>query len=330
MNSSSHLVFRCDASPEMGTGHVMRCLTLADVWHQDFAGSATFFCLELAGTLGQRILDAGHAVIHLEDDHPDAIVDIATSRNTAAIILDGYHFDQAYRQSLASSATKVLTFRDAGSDVSGAHIVVDTSPSAVAPQGIETTYLCGPEFALVSPKILKSRLIPGSPDGILVTFGGSDPYSLSLPVAKSISASAPDTHTHVVLGGGVKNADAVLDQLTNIPNISTSHDLPSLGSAIMNAQLVITAAGSSLYEVAALGRPMLLVITENNQSALGTIDWAHLIDVRGNDAPATLIAATALETFNNPRLMHTFASRAANMVDGRGAHRILEVIKARN
>lgn len=330
MSSSSHLVIRCDASPEMGTGHLMRCLTLADVWHQDFSGAVIFCCLELTGTLERRIVDAGHAVIHLENDHPGAVIDIAEPLDAKAIILDGYQFDQEYRQSLASSDTKVLTFRDAGSEASSADIVIDTSPSATAPVQTDIVYLCGPDFALISPEIVKSTQISVSPKGILITFGGSDPHGLSLPIAKSISASAPDTHMHVILGGGVKDADAVLEQLMEIPNISASHDLPSLGPAIMNAQLVVTAAGSSLYEVASLGRPMVLVITEDNQSALGTIDWAHVIDVRGKDAAAADISAAALKLYNDPAMMEALAARASSVVDGKGAHRVLETLTTQN
>lgn len=328
MTHGSHLVFRCDASPEMGTGHIMRCLTLADVWRDDFGGTATFCCANLWPGLQQRICDAGHAVIDIDDDHPLTVADITSCSEAIALVVDGYQFDQCYRKALAESVSNIVTFRDAESEVSGARLVIDTSPIAKAPEDADAMYLCGPDFALISPGVLRARTAPCSPDGILITFGGSDPHGMSLPVTRSVRDILPETPLHVVVGAGVAQPDTLISALGTIPNTNVSHDLPSLGTAIRNATLVITAAGSSLYEVAALSRPMVLVITEDNQSALGEIDWAHVIDVRGNADSAPAISSAAARLFKVPEKMNAIAERASKLVDGRGAHRILEKIQS--
>lgn len=328
MTNGSHLVFRCDASPAMGTGHVMRSLTLANVWRNEFGGAATFCSVDLVPSLERRICDAGHAVIRLDDDQPSTIIDIASSNGASAIVLDGYQFGPRYRNALAASANLLVAFRDAGSDVSGADLVIDTSPIARAPKDTKTIYLCGPDFALISADILQARSAPCTPDGILITFGGSDPRGLSLPVANRLREKLPEAPLHVVVGGGVSHPDTIIEPLKAIPNTFVSHDLPSLGPAIRNAAMVITAAGSSLYEVAALSRPMVLVITEDNQSALGQLDWARIIDVRGSTDAAHAISSAATSLFQTPEMMLALAEHAAKIVDGRGADRVLEKLRS--
>ncbi len=331
MTGQSHLVFRCDASPYMGTGHAMRCLTLANVWRDEFGGTASFCCAEIAANLEDRIKNHGHLVIQVDNDAQsqdgaETLVHIASSQNARAIIIDGYQFDKGYRAPLAAAPFNVVSFRDAGSETFGANIVIDTAPHASAPKKSAAVYLCGPSYALVAPHILEARRPESAPKGILITFGGSDPHLLSAPVAKAIRNALPDIPIHVVLGGGVENAAEISRELSRIPIVSVSHDVPSLGAAIVGAELVISAAGSSLYEVAALARPMILAITEDNQSALGALNWAETIDVRSNADGPQLIADATARLYRNKTLITELGTRASTVVDGNGARRILERI----
>ena len=91
--------------------------------------------------------------------------------------------------------------------------------------------------------------------------------------------------------------------------------------------MVVTAAGSSLYEVAALARPMVLVVTQDNQSELGALNWAKIIDVRDNPQAAEMIAEMAVGLFRDAAEMNEISKRAAHIIDGKGAHRILSRIK---
>lgn len=313
----------------------MRCLTLAEVWQNDFGGTASFCCAQLSGSLEQRIKDAGHSIIWLGHDQDIidsgfSVAEISASRNAIAVVIDGYHFDRTYREALLTAPVKIVTFRDAGSETYGADLVIDASPAAAIPgnDGRDmNAQAYGPEYALISPSILAARELSVKPEGILITFGGSDPHGFSAPVAKAIQSQLSDVPIHVVLGGSVANAGDATRQLANISNISVSHDVRSLGPAIAGARMVVTAGGSSLFEVAALARPMLLVITEDNQSALGSLDWAKVIDIRTSTQAAEMIAAAAVDLFQNTSEMTAISNRAAHTIDGKGAHRVIAKIK---
>lgn len=337
MTRPSHLMFRCDASPNMGSGHVMRCLTLANVLKQDFGGIATFYCTELVGSLADRIKYAGHNLIWLDEDlaqtdSGQSLVNIANEQGAIGIVIDGYHLDKKYRVPIAVSSQTIITFQDAGSESFGADIIINTAPCATATSNLpvhnQPLILAGPRYALIAPAILEARNSNLTAKGILITFGGSDPRQLTLPVAQYMRSSLPDVPIHAVLGGSVKNEDTIRTRLLDIPNLRVSTDLPNLGAAIAEAQLVISAAGSTLYEVAALGRAMVLAITEDNQSDLGSIDWASAVDVRRNVNASQIIADTASRIFADAKQMETMAKDAQRIVDGEGAHRILDAVLA--
>lgn len=335
MTAQPHLIFRCDSSSEMGTGHVMRCLTMANVWRHDFGGTATFCCAQLSGSLKERIQDGGHSIIWLGDNHDfadsgDGVLKLSLQRNASAILIDGYHFDRSYRAPLKSALIKVATMQDAGSETYGADMVIDASPIASVPSNTdshETVYAFGLEYALVSPSILAAKELSVKPQGILISFGGSDPHGFSTPVAKAIRSHLPSVPIHVVLGGSVADADDIALALAEMPNITVSQDVPSLGPAIIGAKMIISAAGSSLYEIAALARPMALIITEDNQTALGALNWAKVIDVRSNPNAVQIMTEAALELFQDEAEMSRMSERAANIIDGKGAHRVLSRLK---
>ena len=335
MDAPSHIVFRCDSSPEMGTGHVMRCLTMADVWRSDYGGISTFCCAQLSGSLKERINNGGYSITWLGDgldfiDSGVGLLKVCELQNAAAVLIDGYHFDRAYREPLKASLFKVVTMQDAGSETNGADMVIDASPIAKIPaneNSDKTVYAFVPEYALVAPSILAAQKLSVEPQGILITFGGSDPHGFSMPVANAIRSHLPDVPIHVVLGGSVANAEHIAHKLTEIPNITVSLDVASLGPAIIGAEMVITAAGSSLNEIAALARPMVLAITEDNQSELGALDWAKIIDVRNSSRAEEMIAEATVNLFQNQSKMNDMGKRAALNIDGKGAHRVLSRIK---
>jgi len=330
-----HVIFRCDSSANMGTGHVMRCLTMAEVWRNDFDGMTTFCCAQLSGSLEDRINNGGHSIVWLGDGHDftdsgEGLLEVCTLKNAAAVLIDGYHFNRLYREPLKSSSIKVATMQDAGSETYGADMVIDASLSAKIPDGVDsdkTIYAFGPQYALVAPSILSAQGLSGAPLGVLVTFGGSDPHGFSMPVANAIRSRLTDVPIHVILGGSVKKAGDIASALVRTPNITVSHDVPSLGPAIVGAEMVVTAAGSSLYEIAALARPMVLVITEDNQSELGDLDWAKIIDVRNSSHAIEDIADMAAGLFQDEPEMALMSARGAHIIDGKGAHRVLSHIK---
>ena len=98
---SRTLIIRADANTRIGTGHLMRCLALAQAW-QEHGGRAIFITAGNSPALKERLWDEGFDVIELQCVHPDP-ADLKTTMNVlaehsgACLVLDGYHFDSTYQ-----------------------------------------------------------------------------------------------------------------------------------------------------------------------------------------------------------------------------------------
>ncbi len=117
MNAGA-LLIRADASPDIGTGHVMRCMALAQAW-QDAGGRALFAATSITPAIKNRLslewceLVAVSATAGSLQDAQETI-GIAKSCGAEWIVVDGYHFGQEYQRDLKSAGRKVLFLDDYG------------------------------------------------------------------------------------------------------------------------------------------------------------------------------------------------------------------------
>jgi UDP-2,4-diacetamido-2,4,6-trideoxy-beta-L-altropyranose hydrolase len=116
--TSGPLLFRADADVAMGTGHVMRCLALAQAW-QDAGGRSVFALAKTTPAIQDRLLSESFEIVAisspagtLEDSRE--IVAIAGERQVAWVVVDGYQFGADYQGALKSSGMKTLFLDDYG------------------------------------------------------------------------------------------------------------------------------------------------------------------------------------------------------------------------
>ena len=178
------LVVRADSSPRIGTGHVMRCLALAQVW-QASGGQAVFVMRGSASSLTGRLKSEGMMVRNIlvesgSDD--DAVQTIAIAREVEAtwVTLDGYHFSADYQHIIKKAGFHLLFIDDYGQ---GNHYYADI----VLNQNIHadeklytdrepyTRLLLGPRYILLRQEFMKwrswQRNFASIPRKILVTLG---------------------------------------------------------------------------------------------------------------------------------------------------------------
>src|SRR5262249_16395726 len=109
------LVFRCDAGFALGTGHVMRCLALAQGW-QDIGGEVVFATREMPVALRERLRAEGITVVQLGGDagEQDAVETLAIIRERRArwVVADGYRFTLQWQRSVRDAGCRVLAFDD--------------------------------------------------------------------------------------------------------------------------------------------------------------------------------------------------------------------------
>lgn len=337
--TTSRVLVRADASTSIGTGHVMRCLTLARALSERGA-AVTFVSCELDGSLRERVLAAGHDLVEVHGA-PGGAGDVSAcserAREATAIVVDGYGFDAAYRRALRAAGLPVLALDDLVAGPLEADLVLNPSPdaseAAYRAAGERAELLLGPRFALVRVEVLAHRESTSVGDGVLVTFGGSDPLGLTVPVAEALRRALPSVVLWVVLGGSVREPSAIERALRVIDGPTfVVRNLPDLGDAIARSRIAVSAAGSTMYELAALGRPSVLVVVAENQRSAAlrahADGWAIAVDGRSPGAAAR-VAEAASRLHDDEGTRRALAVRARAEVDGRGADRAAEALLAR-
>ena len=338
------VLFRADAGPSIGAGHVMRCLALAEAV-QELGGDAHFAVASLPPALEDRLRSAGMEV-HRIDAAPGSAEDLAATRAiaadtaAAAIALDGYGFSDEWRAGLTGTSLTVLAFDDAGTgEPIHAGLIVNAAPDAgrlpYRNRNPDARLLLGPAYAPLRREVREAAAAPKPPleerRGLLVTFGGSDPLGLTAPVVERLAPRLPPgVRLEVAVGGAVRDAGAVEAVARRFKDSVRLHrDTPRMGHLMAQAGLAVSAAGTTTGELAAIGTPAVLVTIADNQleaarqsEALG---WCALVAGQTAGAPER-IAATALDLWADPARRRAMAGKLAGIVDGQGALRIARAL----
>lgn len=357
------VVVRADASPEIGSGHIMRCLTLADALASGGA-RVTFLTRAGAGPLLDQIRARGHEV-HLLADDPlksapspsatahDRWLPVTTVRDAeqAAValgamapvdwlIVDHYALDAAWERAMRPLARQILAIDDLADRPHDCDLLLDQRFAAdkdVRYDGLvpaSARQLIGPTYALLRPEYAVSRRTQRTRDGsirrVLVFFGGAD---ASNETTKAIEAlrllNHDDLAIDVVLGVMCPHAAAVRAALAALPNASFHQGVASMATLMVAADLAIGAGGGATWERCSLGLPTIALTVADNQRA-GLIGLAGELAVlhlgEAVDVDASRIAATVAFLIANPAVVRAMSKAAANMADGRGVDRVLAAL----
>jgi UDP-2,4-diacetamido-2,4,6-trideoxy-beta-L-altropyranose hydrolase len=331
------LLIRADATPEIGTGHVMRCLALVEEL-QARGHHCRFVMAAWTPAIASRLAQAGVALATLPGP-PGSTADrqslAADAEAADATIIDGYHFDAAYRAELAAACPIILAWDDGGTIPLAATLVVNASSAASAADyatlAPAARLLLGPAFTPLRWEI--RRLIGVAPmrRHLLLSFGGSDPLGLTAPVLQAL-APLLDGKIEAVLGGSVADPVPALVAATAWPGRVRLHrDTPSMGTLIAGARLAVSAGGGTLAELAALRTPSVLVAVSAQQQAIAELSaghgWCVALDGRTPDA-AQRVAAAALALWNEGERLAQMSAAAQGLIDGGGPARLADALEA--
>jgi spore coat polysaccharide biosynthesis predicted glycosyltransferase SpsG len=184
--------------------------------------------------------------------------------------------------------------------------------------------LLGAGYALIRREFLK----PGAPQSpgpaVGVMFGGSDPRRLTGGCAAMLRAALPDVRLKIIAGPAHIHTDALRAQAAADPLMELHVDPPSVAGVLAGCDLVLTAAGGSVGEMAAMGLAALVLVLYDNQKAALEQCPFPVIDAR-KDLPADLgLRAKAL--MDDPAERTRIAKAAHKIVDGKGAERVVEAM----
>lgn len=339
-----NLLIRADASATIGTGHVMRCLALAQAW-QDAGGHAVLAMATDAPELESRLEAEGVRVTHLEvvrEGKEDALATSELAKEIGArwVAVDGYSFADDFQRGVKGEGLRLLAMDDFGHSL---HYCADMvlNPDLCAEESLYesreeyTKLLLGPKFTLLRREFVAyaaaKRQHPEVARRVMVTMGGSDPDNVTLKAIRALQlADVPGIEAVVLVGGCNPHAEelesAVNESRASIRLERNVKDMPGL---MAWADIAVSAGGTTCAELAMMGVPSLIVTIADNQventrrlveaGAVESLGWHEELSAES--------LRRSIGTFcHNEERRAALSQSARNLVDGRGAARVVEAM----
>lgn len=333
------LAIRADASHRIGTGHVMRCLALAQAW-RDRGGRCAFLFHSLPEALAAKIASEGcdlHEIQSVGGSQGDAKETSALLKDLQprCLLLDGYHLDATYQQNLQlSEPCRVACISDHGpGDYYEPDVVihpnVHTSPEYNSNEaGERTMILAGSAYILIRRELRRDN--PGethrNASRLLISMGGSDPGEDALAVAHSLISGGfieegNGLVARVILGPAYPE-DGAMFKLCH-PAIEIFHAPSAMDEHYDWADTAICSPSTTAFEVLHWGIPTGLVLTaENQRGVFNALRRTNAITDLGDQSSTVPTSSFEKLLRGEDRILQGQQSR--RLIDGRGAERICD------
>jgi UDP-2,4-diacetamido-2,4,6-trideoxy-beta-L-altropyranose hydrolase len=346
---NKNLIIRADSSIQIGTGHVMRCIALAQAW-QDRGGNVTFLSHCDSETLRHRIIDEDFDFIPIDKPHPHPDDLSSTLKSLSAInhqpstaspwlALDGYHFTPNYQKAIKRNGYKLLVIDDmAHLDHYHADILLNQNIHASNLHyscDKDAVKLLGCEYALLRREFLKykgwRRRIPDRPKKILVTMGGSDPNNVTLKAIEAIKLlNMPELEVQVIAGASNPHLDILQDSMLHAPcSMRLLHNASNMPELMAWSDIAVSAAGSTCWELAFMGvASITVVISGNQQEAANRLDRFKIFKTVGLHQKMNKdILIMDLSTLMQDKDLREKKSRLGQqLIDGKGSKNVVCVL----
>ena len=338
------LLIRADGNARIGTGHVMRCLSLAQGWKRS-GGDAVFGAAEITSSLEDRLRTA--AIPFSKINFPigsagdaEQTIQLARAQHADWVVADGYSFDAEYQQQIKQAGFRLLLLDDFGhAEHYFADLVLNQNLHANAAlyskREAGTRLLLGTGFALLRQEFAAcqawKRDIPATARKVLVTLGGGDPDNVTGMVIEAL-AQWSEIEAKVVVGGSnpyvEKLKSKICNQKSKIELIMDAKNMPEL---MAWADVAIAAGGTTSWELAFMGLPSLVIVLADNQ-----IDVAHRLDSEGvsinlgafSKLGPEKIASALKSLLEDAAQRSAMAHAGRQLVDGNGVGKVVTRLRA--
>lgn len=355
-----YVAFRVDASSQIGTGHFMRCLTLAGALKLRGA-QIRFISRYLPEHLAGMVFAEGHQLMALDSgfsseltsDTPTYAHWLGTSQLKDAqaafvalsdrdwdwLVVDHYALDARWESALRGAAKRILVIDDIANRRHDCDVLLDQNLfSDMRTRYVEKVpahcqQLLGPHYALLRDEFrqLRAQVKPrtGPVKRVLVFFGGvdADNYT-SLAITALTESAVRGIHVDVVIGAQHPNRVQIESECAEHQfdcHVQTNR----MAELMAAADLAIGAGGSATWERCCLGLPALTVSLADNQTAI-----AQALDLLGagryvgsqETASVAVMRKAILDLLQDSKQVQSLSQKAYSTVDGLGVARLCEAM----
>jgi UDP-2,4-diacetamido-2,4,6-trideoxy-beta-L-altropyranose hydrolase len=353
---AASVAIRVDSGAHIGSGHLMRCLTLAGELRQRGA-QVWFVSREHRGHLIAQVEDAGYIVHRLpapqsaspaagdrrdwlgatQPQDASETLHALGSQRYDWLVVDHYGIDVVWEKLVRTKAERVMVIDDLADRLHDADLLLDQNylGSKGAHRYVNRVpehcrCMLGPRYALLQPIYRQLRQVLPARDGavrrILAFFGDQDAAKSIVAVLHALNRPEfADIAIDAIPGSDPETAVVLRSVARNHPNVMIHERLPSLAGLIARADLGIGAGGATTWERACLGLPSVVATTADNQveiaSALAADGFIILVGPSAMRSSEMWQSSLAEIVCSKEQLI-CLGRRAHGLTDGFGASRV--------
>lgn len=354
-------IIRVDASVTMGSGHVMRCLTLADSLRTENV-TVLFISRQLPGNMNDYIESKGYKV-HKLPYNPKLLGDkidnrtiwsgecwqkdmqqtleilknISKKKEVKWLIIDHYGLDAQWEQAMRKYVHNIMVIDDLADRKHDCNLLLDQNLylnmqvryNDLIPKHCES--LLGPEYALLRQEFYearqKAKVRDGNVKSVLVFFGGSDSTNETIKALRALSlVNKKDITIDVVVGKINPHKEEVKQYCNKFSNINFHCQVNNMAELMVNADLAIGAGGSATWERCYLGLPTLIITVAKNQVEIAKVAALNsLCKYVGNfdSIDNQAFIDTLIKLINSGTILNEISKKCFEKVQGLGLKKII-------
>ena len=340
------LYIRADGNEKIGTGHVMRCLTIAEEYRRR-GGEVVFLVAdpcsyELVNEYGYRTVCL-RSVWNDLNTEMDTLIQIIQSNNVKCLLIGSYFVTHSYLKVLRNY-TKVVYIDDLYCSAYPVDLLINYNIYATdldyfsryKELALNTRFILGCKYVPLRNEFQSvKRTISRDVHKILITSGGTDNYNVIGDLLEAFSKQTwfENVDIYAIIGKFNSNRKELMQHWSTKKNIHFLCGIHNMSVYMKECDLAITAGGVTTYELCACGLPSVMYTLADNQmsiakkvSDMGLIPYAG--DVRNNMGQCIKNIMGYITDFYNDvdlRIKHSIYMQ--NMVDGKGCERLVDEIE---
>lgn len=357
-----NIAFRADGGKNVGLGHIMRCLSLAQAFRRN--GHEVLFFSKLAEGI-ETLRYAKFNVVPLASEkqesegffygNPAHLADEAHELNELlskyqidVLVIDTYNVSEEYFIALKVHVDILAYIDDVNKYPYPVDVVINGNITGeylgYRKYDQKQVLLLGTEYNMIRDEFsnIPPRTVREKAEELMLTTGGSDPYNLTGKLLDILLKQEEYRHMrfNVLVGSGFTNIEYLCNIVRNYNNVFLyansvmSHKLPEITysevSVIMQrSDLAISAGGSTLYELAACGTPALAVILADNQEGIvrKMDELGYIMSLgRYKQLNEELVLKQVRRLSNDYQQRKEMSSKGQRLVDAQGTERIVRRI----
>ena len=343
--SKKKIFIRVDSGLKIGTGHMMRCLSLAKILI-DYDFQVCFLSKRLEGNICDLIIKNGYEIKYISNtnnkestsnDVLDVIKIVCKEKEKPFIIVDHYDLDIEWEKQIKKYVEKLIVIDDLANRNHVCDLLLDQNLyenmedrySDLVPANCEI--LVGPEYALLRKEFLEIRkkAIPRKNlNRIMISFGGSDPNNETIKVLSALKKiQMKQIRIDVIIRKTNPNGNKIKEICDSIENCFLYQDVENMEEFMIDSDLSIGAAGITTWERCCLGLPSIVTtIADNQVEIVKAITKKKCIIHLGNSKETNSEDYEKCIQEINGEILRDISSNCFKIVDGKGSIRVSEKI----